>query len=74
MRIATDPMHQFRIEKLFDLNLGGYDVSFTTSGLWMVIGVLLVIGVRALATANMKTVRAACSRWARSGTASSPAS
>jgi F-type H+-transporting ATPase subunit a len=56
MRIATDPMHQFRIEKLFDLNLGGYDVSFTTSALWMVIGVLLVIGVLALATANMKTV------------------
>jgi F-type H+-transporting ATPase subunit a len=56
MRIATDPMHQFRIEKLFDLNIGGYDVSFTTSALWMVIGVLLVIGVLALATANMKTV------------------
>ncbi len=56
MRIATDPMHQFRIEKLFDLNLAGYDVSFTTSALWMVIGVLLVIGVLALATANMKTV------------------
>jgi F-type H+-transporting ATPase subunit a len=56
MRIATDPMHQFKIDKLFDLNLGGYDVSFTTSALWMVIGVLLVIGVLALATANMKTV------------------
>lgn len=56
MRIATDPMYQFRIEKLFDLNIGGYDVSFTTSALWMVIGVLLVIGVLALATANMKTV------------------
>jgi F-type H+-transporting ATPase subunit a len=56
MRIATDPMHQFRIEKLFELNLAGYDVSFTTSALWMVIGVLLVIGVLALATANMKTV------------------
>jgi F-type H+-transporting ATPase subunit a len=49
-------MHQFQIGKLFDLNIGGYDVSFTTSALWMVIGVLLVIGVLALATANMKTV------------------
>jgi F-type H+-transporting ATPase subunit a len=56
MRIATDPMHQFQIGKLFDLNLGGYDVSFTTSAFWMVVGVLLVIGVLALATANMKTV------------------
>jgi F-type H+-transporting ATPase subunit a len=56
MRIATDPMHQFQIGKLFDLNLGGYDVSFTTSAFWMVVGVLLVIGILALATANMKTV------------------
>lgn len=56
MRIATDPMHQFQIGKLFDLNIGGLDVSFTTSAFWMVVGVLLVIGVLALATANMKTV------------------
>ncbi len=56
MRIATDPMHQFQIGKLFDLNIAGYDVSFTTSAFWMVVGVLLVIGVLALATANMKTV------------------
>ena len=56
MRIATDPMHQFQIGKLFDLNIGGYDVSFTTSAFWMVVGVLLVIAVLALATANMKTV------------------
>ncbi len=56
MRIATDPMHQFQITKLFDLNLGGYDVSFTTSALWMVIGVLLVIGVLALATAKSATI------------------
>ncbi len=56
MRIATDPMHQFQIGKLFDLNIAGYDVSFTTSALWMVVGVLLVIGVLALATANIKTV------------------
>lgn len=56
MMVSTDPMHQFQIGKLFDLNLAGYDVSFTTSAMWMVIGVLLLIGVLALATANMKTV------------------
>lgn len=56
MRIATDPMHQFQIGKLFDLNIGGYDVSFTTSAMWMVIGVLLVIGVLALATAKPSTI------------------
>ena len=56
MRIATDPMHQFKIEKLFDLNIGGYDLSFTNSAFWMIVGVLLVIGFLALATAKMTTV------------------
>ena len=56
MMVSTDPMHQFQISKLFDLNLAGYDVSFTTSALWMVIGVLLLIGVLALATSKMSTV------------------
>jgi F-type H+-transporting ATPase subunit a len=56
MMVSTDPMHQFKIEKLFDLNIGGLDVSFTTSAMWMVIGVLLVIGFLAFATSKMKTV------------------
>ena len=56
MRIATDPMHQFQIGKWFDLNIGGYDVSFTNSAFWMVVGVLLVIGFLALATSKMSTV------------------
>jgi F-type H+-transporting ATPase subunit a len=34
-----DPMHQFLIEPLFDRHMvvGGYDISFTNSALWMVI-------------------------------------
>jgi F-type H+-transporting ATPase subunit a len=34
-----DPMHQFTVEPLFGQNLivGGYDLSFTNSALWMVI-------------------------------------
>jgi F-type H+-transporting ATPase subunit a len=56
MRIATDPMHQFQIGKWFDLNIGGYDLSFTNSAFWMVVGVLLVIGFLALATSKMSTV------------------
>lgn len=56
MMVSTDPMHQFKIEKLLDLQLGGLDISFTTSAMWMVIGVLVLIAVLALATANMKTV------------------
>lgn len=56
MMVSTDPMHQFKIEKIFDLRLGDLDISFTTSALWMVIGVLVLIGVLALATSGMKTV------------------
>ena len=32
-----DPMHQFQIEPLASLHLGGYDVSFTNSSLFMVL-------------------------------------
>jgi F-type H+-transporting ATPase subunit a len=32
-----DPMYQFKIEPLAQLNLGGYDVSFTNSSLFMVL-------------------------------------
>jgi F-type H+-transporting ATPase subunit a len=56
MMVSTDPMHQFEILKFFDLKIGGLDISFTTSAMWMVIGVLLLILVLALATARMKTV------------------
>jgi F-type H+-transporting ATPase subunit a len=35
-----DPMHQFQIEPLAPLNIGGYDVSFTNSSLFM----MLVLG------------------------------
>jgi F-type H+-transporting ATPase subunit a len=38
--ISTDPMHQFRVEPLFEglrWSLFGYDVSFTNSSLWMVL-------------------------------------
>lgn len=56
MMVSTDPMHQFKIEKLFDLKLGDLDISFTTSAMWMVTGVLLLIGFLAWATSKMSTV------------------
>ncbi|HMQ58634.1 MAG TPA: F0F1 ATP synthase subunit A [Rhizobiaceae bacterium] len=34
--MANDPIHQFQISKLVDLNIGGLDVSFTNSSLFMV--------------------------------------
>jgi F-type H+-transporting ATPase subunit a len=39
-----DPMHQFAISKIAELNVAGYDISFTTSALWMLI-VLAVLWV-----------------------------
>jgi F-type H+-transporting ATPase subunit a len=33
----TDPIHQFELTKLIDLNLFGYDASFTNSSLYMVL-------------------------------------
>ena len=32
-----DPMHQFTVEPLVPLHVGGYDISFTNSALWMLI-------------------------------------
>jgi len=34
---GLDPLHQFQIHSLLDIQIGGYDVSFTNSSLWMVI-------------------------------------
>jgi F-type H+-transporting ATPase subunit a len=36
----ADPLHQFEIQKIVDLNIGGVDLSFTNSSLWMLIGVI----------------------------------
>lgn len=40
--MAIDPMHQFRIERLVPLDLGGIDASFTNSSLFMVAAVVLI--------------------------------
>ncbi|MBS0272247.1 MAG: F0F1 ATP synthase subunit A [Proteobacteria bacterium] len=37
----SDPLHQFEIHKLIPLTLGGIDISFTNSSLFMVIAVIL---------------------------------
>lgn len=53
---AHGPLHQFEIVRLVDLNLGGVDVSFTNSALWMVIAIVLVTGFMVLATARASIV------------------
>jgi len=37
-----DPMHQFTIEPLIPLHIGGFDVSFTNSSVWMLITLALI--------------------------------
>jgi len=39
-----DPIHQFELERLFNLNILGFDASFTNSSLFMVIVVVSVVG------------------------------
>lgn len=39
---AHGPMHQFEIERIHPLELGGYDISFTNASLFMVLAVVLV--------------------------------
>ena len=38
--VATDPIHQFHIQKLVPIEVGGVDFSFTNSALFMVITVV----------------------------------
>ena len=47
---GTDPIHQFGIQKLIPLSLGGYDVSFTNSSLFMVATVTLASAFMYFAT------------------------
>jgi F-type H+-transporting ATPase subunit a len=43
-----DPMHQFTVEPLVPLHIGGYDISFTTSSLWLLVALALIIGFMAM--------------------------
>lgn len=40
--MAADPLHQFRINKIAEIDVAGVDISFTNSSLWMVIAVVTV--------------------------------
>ncbi|MEP1231069.1 MAG: F0F1 ATP synthase subunit A [Litorimonas sp.] len=48
--MASDPMEQFQIKKIFDLDLAGLNIPFTNSSLWMAIAAISVIGFFALTT------------------------
>jgi F-type H+-transporting ATPase subunit a len=50
------PMEQFEIKPLAQLDLGGYDVSFTNSALWMLITAVVVTGFLLIATSRRALV------------------
>ena len=60
--MAADPIHQFKIEKIFDFGqvtlpvIGRVDLAFTNSHMAMTIAFLGVVLFMSLATANMKVV------------------
>jgi F-type H+-transporting ATPase subunit a len=60
--MASDPIHQFEIHKLFSLgNIGGHEIAFTNSSLYMVIAVAgitaLMLGTgRSLVPGRMQSV------------------
>ena len=43
-----DPMHQFTVEPLLPLNVGGYDISFTNSSLWLLVTLAIIFGFMAM--------------------------
>lgn len=47
---ATNPMEQFEIAPMFPLTIGGVDVSFTNSTLWMMIGLSAAVVFFLMAT------------------------
>lgn len=53
---AHGPMHQFEIHRLAELEILGFDASFTNSSLFMVLGAALIVGFLALATSGRSLV------------------
>ncbi len=45
----ANPIHQFEIQPLIPFHIGGIDLSFTNSSLWMTIGIVLSVGLLSLA-------------------------
>ena len=52
----VDPIHQFHIVKLIPINIGGYDLSFTKSALFMVATVAVASAFLYLSTSRRSLV------------------
>ena len=53
---AIDPIHQFRIETIYPLHVGGLDASFTNSSLFMVVVVALISCLMIVFTSGSRLV------------------
>lgn len=53
---VIDPLHQFEIYSILDINIGGLDLSFTNSALWMVIAAVVGYGIMVLGMRNAELV------------------
>lgn len=58
--MATNPLEQFVIKPLIPMQIGGYDVSFTQSSLWMAFA---VIAATLLMTLSMRSKSVIPNRW-----------
>jgi F-type H+-transporting ATPase subunit a len=47
---VADPIHQFIVHPIIPIHVGGVDLSFTNSAMWMVIGVIVSTALLTLAT------------------------
>ncbi len=56
MTMLSGPMEQFEIMQIIPVHLGAYDISFTNSSLWMVIGVAAVSLFMFMATRRLSLV------------------
>jgi F-type H+-transporting ATPase subunit a len=54
--VANDPTHQFLIQKIVPLEIGGYDVSFTNASLFMVATVAVASGFLYLSSARQSLI------------------
>ncbi|WP_233350356.1 F0F1 ATP synthase subunit A [Henriciella barbarensis] len=52
----ADPMSQFEVKKLFELQIGGIDLSFTNAAFYMLLGVSLIIIFFGLAASRGKLI------------------
>ncbi len=53
---VIDPLHQFQIHSILDINIGGLDLSFTNSALWMVIAAAVSYAIMMYGMRNAQLV------------------